>query len=447
MLKVGANSPENLLAYRDFDGTHRMAPNQREGEATATTDLHDYRPHIRDWREGDPTWAGDKGKSLVGAVNYLASTGMNSVYFLTMNIGGDGKDVWPYAAPDDFTRFDCSKLDQWESLFEHMQRRGVILHVVTQETENEKLLDDGDVGKLRQLYYGELIARFAHHPALIWNLGEENGPAPFSPNGQSTKQQKAMADYLASRDPYGNPIVIHTHASKEHQEAVLSGLLGHKTLSGISHQIGNPANVHAWIAQWRARSHEAGHPWVVSMDEIGPHYHGAQPDSVDPEHLEIRSLVLWGALMAGTSGVEWYFGYKAPHTDLNCEDWRSRDALWRQTWIAATFFQSHLPYWEMTSADELIGGGKAYCFAKHGQTFAVYRFAEQPNAQLSLDLSRSPGRHQVRWFDPRTGGNLQTGAIDSVSGGQVVQIGMPPAAPNQDWVVLFTNLAEEGSSR
>ena len=227
VLKVGANSPENLLAYADFDGTFRIEPNQRDGEARTTETLHQYGPHLKDWRNGDPNWANGKGKSLIGAMNYLASSGMNSVYFLTMNIGGDGKDVWPYASPDDFTRFDCSKLDQWEILFEHMQQQGLILHVITQETENETLLDSGDVGRLRKLYYRELIARFAHHPGLIWNLGEENGPAPFSPNGQTTQQQMAMTDYLAQHDPYGHPILIHTHASQEHQESVLAPLLGH----------------------------------------------------------------------------------------------------------------------------------------------------------------------------------------------------------------------------
>ncbi len=35
---------------------------------------------------------------------------MNSVYFLTLNILGDGKDVWPYINPKDLTQFDVSKL-------------------------------------------------------------------------------------------------------------------------------------------------------------------------------------------------------------------------------------------------------------------------------------------------------------------------------------------------
>jgi len=49
---------------------------------------------------------------------------------------GDGKDVWPYISPDDFSRFDVSKLAQWEVLFQHAQSKGILLHVVLQETEN-----------------------------------------------------------------------------------------------------------------------------------------------------------------------------------------------------------------------------------------------------------------------------------------------------------------------
>ena len=52
---------------------------------------------------------------------------MNSIYFLTMNIGGDGGDVYPWTgtperkgSPDnDNLHFDISKLTQWETVFAH----------------------------------------------------------------------------------------------------------------------------------------------------------------------------------------------------------------------------------------------------------------------------------------------------------------------------------------
>jgi hypothetical protein len=83
-LKAGADSPENLLAYADFDATYsaKAVGISRANEAT-TTPLKTWQPHVRDWRDGDPTWKDSKGKGLIGALNYLAGKGCNAVSFLT----------------------------------------------------------------------------------------------------------------------------------------------------------------------------------------------------------------------------------------------------------------------------------------------------------------------------------------------------------------------------
>src|SRR5262249_45303902 len=104
-----------------------------------------------------------------------ASRGVNCVYALTYNIdGGDGMEVWPWFPATNKLRFDVSKLAQWERVVDHMTRAGIVWHVVTQETEVDHNLDGGALGTQRKLYYRELVARFAHAPGLIWNLGEEN---------------------------------------------------------------------------------------------------------------------------------------------------------------------------------------------------------------------------------------------------------------------------------
>jgi hypothetical protein len=76
--------------------------------------------------------AGEKGKRIIGAVNYLASAGANAFSFLTYNYGGDGSDVWPLANPTTRDRYDVSKLDQWEVLFSHADALGMFLHFKTQ---------------------------------------------------------------------------------------------------------------------------------------------------------------------------------------------------------------------------------------------------------------------------------------------------------------------------
>jgi hypothetical protein len=138
-IKNGADSPENFLAYHEFDQTHRFTLKTviREGEANPKDGLHKFESHVADWKEGNPTWQGGKGKGMIGALNYLKSVGVNSVYMLTMNIIGDGKDVWPYNDYNERYRFDCSKLDQWEVVFDYMESQGMMAHFILQETENE----------------------------------------------------------------------------------------------------------------------------------------------------------------------------------------------------------------------------------------------------------------------------------------------------------------------
>ena len=439
-IKGGADSPENLLAYADFDGTSRLAVEASDGEATASDTLHQYAAHVRDWRPSDPTWLNGKGKGLIGAVNYLSTQGINAIYFLTLNINGDGKDVWPYASPDEFTRFDCSKLDQWEIAFAHMQARGILLHIVTQETENERLLDGGDTGRLRKLYYRELIARFAHHPALIWNLGEENGPADFSPDGQTAEQQISMSNYLKQADPYNHPVVIHTHSTAAGKDEILPPLLGVRSLDGLSFQVNRPDAVHGEVKRWRDKARRSGQPWMISMDEIGPWHTGVVPDSVDADHDILRRHVLWGSLMAGASGVEWYFGAKFPHNDLTSENLRLRENMWTQTRHAIDFFDKYLPYWQMEPANGVVVANAAsdelagtFCFARHGSTYAVYVSQDYWGKHDRLRLNLGPDKEAsftIRWFDPLAGGKLQVGPIDHVLGSTDANVGTPPQQPS-----------------
>ena len=154
---------------------------------------------------------------------------------------------------------------------------------------------------------------------------------------------------------------------------------------------------------------------------------------------DIRKATLWGTLMAGGAGVEYYFGYKLPQNDLVCEDFRSRDQSWDYCRIALDFFREHkIPFWEMTNADALIGNAKnensGYCLAKPGEIFVVY-LPDGGSAQL--DLGPSPRRFRVRWFNPRSGGPLVTGSVTSVRGPGRVDLGNPPNDPNQDWVILI----------
>ena len=421
-LKQGADAPENFLSYADFDGDFKSDGHKDNLVKT-------WEPHVRDWQQGDPSWQDGKGKGMIGAINYLAGEGMNVFSFLTLNINGDDCNAFPYLTYDERYRMDVSRLDQWEIVFDHADQLGMYLHFKLTETENEMLLDNGDTNVQRKLYYRELIARFGHHLALNWNLGEENGA--LGKLNQSTAQRKAMAQYIHDTDPYGHLIVVHNGKQPD-------DLLGDSSqLTGYSLQTNRPdfRNVHGGIVRWIQKSADAGKPWVVACDEPGDASHSLITDGEDPAHNDARMNGLWGCLLGGGAGNEWYFGYKHPHSDLTCQDWRSRDLWWDQCRIAVNFFHAHLPFVEMESADKLTGDDMAYCFAKPGHIYAVLR---RPGNTPSLDLQSYSGVFDIRWFNPRAGGSLQKGSVASVQGPGKQDLGAPPTDPNKDWIVLIT---------
>lgn len=420
-LKCGADAPENFLAYADFDGTFH-----NDGHKDDL--VKSWEPHLKDWKEGDPTWKEGKGKAMIGALNYLASEGMNAFSFLTLNIRGDDQNVFPYIDYDTHDRMDVSKLDQWEVVFEHAQHLGLFLHFKTQEVENQGLLDGGGTGAYRKLYYRELIARFGHHLALNWNMGEEIGDwIKNHPTPPQFKQERlAMARYFYDHDPYHHHVVIHNGAP-------FNDILGTESkYTGISLQTHKPTFelVHGDVLKWRRLSAAAGKPWAIAVDEPGDAQHALLPDHEDPEHNLARQNGLWGALTAGAWGLEWYFGYKHDHSDLSCQDYRSRDLFWDQCRHALTFFNQYdIPYWNMEPCDGISSTG--YCFASPSDTYVLYI----PKGGTA-ELQPGEGTYEVKWYDPRNGGLLQDGTVDRVEGCGLVSIGQAPSEPDRDWVAL-----------
>lgn len=430
-LKAGPDSPENFLAYSGIDDTYSHNPNKQF--------LKDWAPHEKDWQADDPSWQGGKGKGLIGAINYIGDQGMNVIYFLTMNIIGDGQDVWPYTSYDERFRFDCSKLDQWEIAFSHMTKKGILLHVITQETENDHLHDEGELGPQRKLYYRELIARFAHHPALVWNLGEESTNTPA--------QHRDFARFIKATDPYRHPTSLHTHSDA--WEKHYGPLLGFDGLDVLSFQTRDKLKViHQQTLKWTRQSESSGHTWPVFIDEPGMAWQGIEPDSLVPNNQAVmRKYALWGNLMAGGSGVEWYFGYELPHSDLNCEDWRSREKVWEFSRFALNFFQNELPFQEMRPIDQITSLESDYVLAKEGEIYAIY-FPEWNHNMI--DLREYKGSFSLQWFNPRTGDGPRTGeelkekyprrrigSLSSIQGGGWIDLGPAPYDHHEDWVVLL----------
>ena len=268
-----------------------------------------------------------------------------------------------------------------------------------------------------------------------------------------------MATYILNVDPYDHNIVIHSFPAQQKQ--LYTKLLGPQSvLTGTSLQ-NSWRGVHQQTLYWLQASRAAGKPWVVANDEQNPASMGVPPDpgykgfdgwANDREGKfnldDIRKKTLWGNLMAGGAGVEYYFGYRLAENDLLAEDFRSRDRSWDYAGIAVTFFQSsQLPFHRMSNQNQLVKvthrAGQQSSHAKQttpwvltdlDQHYLVY--FDRVTAS-TLDMSGSKGQFSVRWFNPRTCQYFDNGSVISVAASSEVNIGLPPLELQQDWLAII----------
>jgi hypothetical protein len=399
-LKTGSNSPENILGYAGFanttDGPGGIAKNF----------LHQFAPHVADWKTGDPDWGGGKGKGFIGVINYYASAGVNQMNAMTLTMNGDGDDVVPFINRTDRQRFDNAKLQQWEIAFSHADTKGVAIHFFLCEAESYNLLGPTVNGKI---YYREMIARFAHHGGVLWNLGEENG--------YSTAVRKEIAGYLMSLDPYRSVVSSHTGVGTGGRD--YPPLMGDPNITATSIQDA-AGNAVRDAANFRSMSAAANLPWVVMYDEITPAGSGVTdcPTAGTGNCDSLRRDMIWPFLLSGGGGFEWYSGYNNVCDDVKCENLRLKAMIFQYSRVAREFLIP-LPLDEMAAGDNLVGGGAKVWFKK-GAVYAIYL---PTGGSAHLNLTGDSGPFRMRFYNVIDG---TYGPAMMVAGGGMVSLAAPP---------------------
>lgn len=440
-LAIGTGSPETLLGGPDFDtGVGEQWIND----------------HIQDWRSGDPIWRDGKGKGVIGAVNYMVSQKMNTLWVSFMNAYCDGvktsTEAYPWPTKEmnisNLSTFDVSKLDQWEIVVEHAQNNGMALHVIFSEEEIEGIWEKVEGlavgGELsfadtRKLYYREIVSRFGYLNALDWNMGEElgldDGITNTLPTGGwppvSDGQKKLFIDYVTALDVYqhsrgweGRP----NEPMLDYAQWFTGTEFNRANIQGTT------TDANEYAVSLRLASEAAGHPWVINFSEH--HRPALSVRRMTSEYLPIFRESPWGSFLGGGAGVEWYL----ESDDAFLISLRPYKEVLTWTAYARDFMNRYLPFWEMKPDNTLLRhrahnapGISGYCFAKKGEIYAIYlRNAEK----AMLNLANVKGVFEVSWFDPRNGGSLQSGTVEKVNGGSIENLGQPLSSINEDWVVL-----------
>lgn len=281
------------------------------------------------------------------AIDYLAARGVNSMYIMTHNIGGDHRDVWPWlgetakeakAHAGCAARFDVARLGEWRELFEHMQRKGVVPYLVLED-------DSAWSGYDHARYYREMIARFGDLPALIFNFNEEHN------ENYRLSAALAFTQELRDIDPYDHPRGIH-NVNRPNDRYVDAPQVDFTSI-----QLGSPAGkrpdpaIHnklsiGWIERCKSRGKRI---LMVGFDEGRP---------------EEDRRSWWSAYLGG--GV-WEAHVLGPY-DRPMSAWAN---VWAELGGARAFMES-LPFWEMAPSNGLVKSGEAFCLAKPGEIYALY---------------------------------------------------------------------------
>ncbi len=331
-------------------------------------------------------------------IDYLASTGVNSVYIMMMNIDGDHRDVWPWVgdtgeeAKQNSARYDVAKLEHWRDLFEHIQSSGLVIQIVLED-------DSAWTGHDYTRYYREMVARFGYLPAIYYNFCEEYNEA---------HTLDAAIDFmrlLRTIDPYGRPRAIH-NVNLPRNEFLDSEAV---QVTSIQTDPKKPASLNQLAVDWTEAALARNRPPpVVSFDEARP----------AGDRRSWWAVYMGGGIWESLLPVE--------------NDYREFDQEWGELGVAKRFMEP-LPVDGMIPLNQAVVGGVAFCLARPGEIYALYLPA---GGEAELNLVED-NRYQVRWFDPRLQSAIRWVDGPEVGGGR--QTLAPPGAG--DWAALIERVA------
>lgn len=464
-VKAGSGSPENLLAYKGF---HRT----RDYGGDGTPFVHEYAAHAGDWQPGDPDWEATvfttptggpttvdphAGRNLIGALTFLASTGIDSIYFLPMNLGGDGSDTTPFVAesgapsPIEQLHYSVTRLHQWGIALEHAVDVGLGLEIVLAEREvaNVEMLGAA-TSVQRRLFVKQMVAHFGHHPAVRWILCEENSPEP---NLQFTVAElQAIAEtILAYADP-ATPQRIAASCDRIQNwdplpldllDQILTSTAYSGWLNSVSLQIESPfsgSDVYGDMLELIRSRLEDPNDWnenaVIHLDESGPPTVG-----INYGRSFMRRWLTWDVYLS-----RGYLALYAGTLDRTLDDFRNRDypLIYRDAATAAELVMRY-DHAGLEDADDRLANG--YVTPRHGPAEiaripdVVYLgyFPSLGGTTLQvgdLDMSGETGTWRGEWLDPTT--LLRRGSVFTVTPSAAVGLDatVPPGVSLGDDLVL-----------
>lgn len=364
------------------------------------------------------------------AVDILCSKGVNSMYAIMNTISpGDSNDTWPWwgntaaDAKANSSRYNTGKLMRWEDFFDYCESKGIVLHLVFDD-------DSAWHGYDHSLYYREMVARFGHHPAIIWNVGEEAN------ENYSDSQQISRGETIKKWDAFHHPVAVHRRSSSRSNWP----FLGNSAFDLASMQVGagddgfasaSLENMNTVCISNRKASVSAGRPIPVMFDEMP-----AVRSVSDSDRREMRSRVLYPIYLGGG---QFELHYQDQYVQGGNVTLAALGPMLDDMRRAREFVES-LPFDQMSPDNSLLSSTNGnFCLAKPGLAYGIYLTSGD---NVSLNLSAVRGAYQVKWHNVTTGATSHGPVI---LGGGWRSLGAPAYSGNvacsvvRTWVVPGTS--------
>lgn len=115
--------------------------------------------------------------------------------------------------------------------------------------------------------------------------------------------------------------------------------------------------------------------------------------------------------------------------------------MWDQSRYALEFFSKNaISFWEMSNDNSRVSNDNWLLMDPSGEHIVVYlRNGGSANVDLSGLSPNNKSKASVKWYDPRNGGSLQNGSVQTLEyGGSSSQsLGNAPSHRNKDWIVVL----------
>ena len=351
------------------------------------------------------------------AIDYLASTGCNILYFGMVNAGpGDGgpeEKVTPWRGGFDNPDFDTICLDfmnRLEEVLDHMAGRGIVAHLVFYLDDCPKIARS-ITPEQEELWFRYTVARFGCYPDLIWNLAEEYEEV------FDLEWCESRAALLKKYDPLNHPVTVHQLSG----DSFVGAGSGNFDLTALQYNTTDPDSLNAAILKVRSQVEQAGRPIPVSLIEWTP---------IESGQARQARKGIWAIAAAG--GTCQIFNKDQGPAGLDFSRW---EAHWRYAAILKNSIES-LPFERMAPDNSLVSAG--FCLAQPGTCYLVY----QPRGgEFSLKLSVSRRAYRACWVDPRQGCLIEAGEVGAAGG--ECSFSTPDSG---DWALLVTDRSREDFS-